>query len=244
MKTFKYFMGFFALMVSVSLFVSCGDDDPIVDGDDPEEYKTDSTNSQDSYKGACPDQNHPHAIDLGLPSGTKWCCCNVGAESRQEYGDYFAWGETAPKDNYSLQAYSYYDASSKSYTNIGSDISGTAYDAAKAQMGEGWCMPAQEQWEELLTNCTTELVVSNNVNCMRVKSKKNDRYIYLPLGGSLWGTSASNRGTNGTYWSSTLGKGYGENACVVSFGSGFCDYDDYSKRYGGLSVRAVRVEEE
>lgn len=49
---------------------------------------------------SCPDSHHPHLIDLGLPSGTKWACCNVGAQKPEDYGGYYAWGETAEKNSY------------------------------------------------------------------------------------------------------------------------------------------------
>ena len=54
---------------------------------------------------SCPDANHPHAIDLGLPSGTKWACCNVGASAPEQYGGYYAWGETHEKSVYNWDTY-------------------------------------------------------------------------------------------------------------------------------------------
>ena len=54
---------------------------------------------------SCPDDHHPHLIDLGLPSGTKWACCNVGATAPQGDGGYYAWGETDEKDVYDWTAY-------------------------------------------------------------------------------------------------------------------------------------------
>lgn len=112
---------------------------------------------------ACPDGNHPHAIDLGLPSGTKWCCCNVGAGSPEEYGDYYAWGETEPKSEYSWSTYNWskgsYDSMTKycaqsrygyngftdNLTELQSDD-----DAATANRGNAWQMPSLTQWQELI----------------------------------------------------------------------------------------------
>lgn len=86
--------------------------------------------------GLCPDDNHPHAIDLGLPSGTKWACCNVGSSKPEEYGGYYAWGEkNGNKSEYKWKNYEHienYDPDWFDFdiVNIGSNISGTTYDTA------------------------------------------------------------------------------------------------------------------
>lgn len=97
---------------------------------------------------------HPHAIDLGLPSGTMWACCNMGAKSPTEYGGYYAWGETEEKSYYGWNTYAYCDGSQTTCHNIGSDIAGTQYDVAHVKWGSTWRMPAIEQFEELNTACT------------------------------------------------------------------------------------------
>ena len=74
---------------------------------------------------SCSDSHHPHAIDLGLPSGTKWACCNVGATTPERYGGYYAWGETGEKTSYYESNYGYYNTST-GYADIGSDIAGTS----------------------------------------------------------------------------------------------------------------------
>ena len=84
-------------------------------------------------------QNNHEYVDLGLPSGTLWATCNVGANSPEEYGDYFAWGETQPKTIYSRSNYGYSNA-----------------DATKANWDSDWCMPTKEQWEELRNNTTNK----------------------------------------------------------------------------------------
>ena len=85
----------------------------------------------------CPDNNHPHMIDLGLPSGTKWACCNVGASKPEDYGDYYAWGEvnewgdiTGSKNDYSWKTYAYCDGSEEGCFFLGNDIAKTNWDAA------------------------------------------------------------------------------------------------------------------
>lgn len=109
----------------------------------------------------CPDDNHPHAIDLGLPSGTKWACCNVGATSPEENGGYYAWGETREKGEYDWEHYT--DWEEGQYGNWGhiadlfpNSIAGTSYDVATVVMGEPWCMPTYEQQGELMEYCTFE----------------------------------------------------------------------------------------
>lgn len=92
-------------------------------------------------------------IDLGLPSGTIWAGWNVGATSTEEYGDFYAWGETTTKNNYSENTYRYYNNSTKRYVNIGSNISGTQYDVARQKWGESWRMPTKAEIYELTTTC-------------------------------------------------------------------------------------------
>ena len=189
----------------------------------------------------CPDDHHPHAIDLGLPSGTKWCCCNVGASTPEGYGGYYAWGETSEKNYYSLDNYAYYN-SSKCYMNyIGDDISGTGYDAATVNMGTPWRMPSVEQMEELIHNCSRQRCVNGIL-----VTGWNGGQIFLPFAGfrSLDELVASSRGN---YWSSSFGPeddDPGYDALSMTFyynqyypyNNWYCAYCD---RSCGLSVRAV-----
>ena len=80
--------------------------------------KTDSLHNIRFANLFCPDDNHPHAIDLGLLFGTLWSCCNVGATKPEEYGGYYAWGETSEKEEYSHVSYQY---------NTGEDVDGDSY---------------------------------------------------------------------------------------------------------------------
>ncbi len=143
---------------------------------------------------SCPDAHHPHLIDLGLPSGTKWACCNVGADKPEDYGGYFAWGETAEKDYYYWDTYIHCDGSSSTCHDIGKDIAGTQYDAATANWGSPWEMPNDVQMEELNKRCTSEWTTENGVNGRRFTGP-NGGSIFLPV-----------RGSFGNYWSSTLSK--------------------------------------
>ena len=187
---------------------------------------------------SCPDSHHPHLIDLGLPSGTKWACCNVGAQKPEDYGGYFAWGETTEKSRYYWDTYILCDGSSSTCHDIGKDFAGTQYDAATANWGSPWVMPNREQLEELCSNCTSEWTTENGVNGRKFTGP-NRASIFLPAVGGRWYDDLDDAGSYGFYWSSAL---YGSNtdyACALYFDDGnrgaFSDY-----RFMGLSVRPVR----
>ena len=186
-------------------------------------------------KCSCPDDNHPHAIDLGLPSGTKWCCCNVGASSPEEYGGYYAWGETTEKSVYDLDTYAYYKDDSCVY--IGSDISGTQYDVACVRMGAPWRMPTFEQQDELVTCCKRSWTQKNGVQGILVTGP-NDAQVFLPATGHSRDESLSFAGEAGYYWTSSLYlyssyAAYYLNFAFYGWGGGH-DYRDY-----GRAVRPV-----
>ena len=191
---------------------------------------------------ACADENHPHIIDLGLPSGTKWACCNVGATTPEDYGGHYAWGETQPKSVYNWDTYQYgyynYDDDYSHLVNIGSDIAGTSYDAATVNWGAPWRMPSLTQIKELLNNCSSIWTTQNGVNGRRFTGP-NGGSIFLPAAGSRWGSGLGIAGTYGIYWSSSLYESHPDNAYNLGFGSGSANWYSDS-RNGGLSVRPVR----
>ena len=104
------------------------------------------TTGVNAQEGISTDQK----VDLGL--SVCWAGWNVGASSPEEYGDYYAWGETIDKSDYTEDSYQYYNGSD--YVNIGSNISGTRYDVARAQWGGSWRMPTNAEFEELINRCT------------------------------------------------------------------------------------------
>lgn len=181
----------------------------------------------------CPDDKHPHAIDLGLPSGTKWACCNIGSFGPHGYGDYFRWGETVPmREGDNEETYPY------SGVDIGQDISGTRYDAAKAKWGSGWRMPTEEQMQELMDNCTFTWATRYGVNGALIEGR-NGRSVFFPASGFRFYVSGDLDGVghNGGYWSATSYSGV--DGCEF----GFFLSDDCSlghcMRATGLPVRAV-----
>ena len=199
---------------------------------DPHDYEV-------THKGetTCPDSNHPHMIDLGLPSGTKWACCNVGASAPEEYGNYYAWGETSPKSVYDWDNYQY-GSSWDNVVNIGSDIAGTGYDAATANWGAPWRMPSLTQIKELVNSCTSTWTTQNGVNGRKFVGP-NGGTIFLPAAGIRW-SCESDAGSGGFYWSSTLYESYPHYAYGLYFGSGdaLWGYDYY--RFLGHTLRPVR----
>ena len=162
-------------------------------------------------------------VDLGL--SVCWADWNVGASSPEGYGDYYAWGETTTKSDYAESSYQYHNGS---YVNIGSNISGTRYDVARAQWGGSWRMPTKAEFQELKDRCTWTWTTYNNVNGYKVTGP-NGNSIFLPAAGLRNGTELSNRGSSGYYWSGSLNEGYQSNA--------FSLYFDSSDRFVGSSYR-------
>lgn len=188
----------------------------------------------------CPDGNHPHMIDLGLPSGTKWACCNVGASAPEQYGGYYAWGEVHEKDVYGGNTYAYYN-SGTGYVNIGSDIAGTGYDAATANWGVPWRMPSLPQIKELVNNCSSTWTTQNGVKGRKITGP-NGGTIFLPAAGRWLSDpdEADKVGTIGYYWSSTLSGNYSDLAQGLQCGSGPIYWYDSDYRDMGRTVRPVR----
>ena len=197
----------------------------------------------------CPDSNHPHMIDLGLPSGTLWACCNVGANVPEQYGNYYAWGETQPKSVYNEVTYSYYTGQDTngdgwieenfSVVNIGSDIAGTSYDAATANWGAPWQMPSLAQCQELINNCSSTWTTQNGV-IGRKFTGPNGGTIFLPAAGGRWGGAIMGSNSSaGYYWSSTLYESDPYRARHLYILSSVA-YMDHFRRGSGQSVRPVR----
>ena len=192
----------------------------------------------------CPDDHHPHLIDLGLPSGTKWACCNVDddhtKQSPTNYGSYYAWGETKEHEDliYNWSTYTHCDGSSSTCHDLGSDIAGTQYDVAYGKWGGSWVMPSKEQQDELRNNCTYEWTTVNGVKGGKFTSKTNGGSIFLPAAGYRRGSYLDNAGSRGYYWSSTQYPSYAGGAYILYFNSGGTDWDYYD-RLDGRSVRPV-----
>ena len=185
--------------------------------------------------------NGHECVDLGLPSGLKWATCNVGATAPEEYGGYFAWGETEVKDDYSFASYKWckgnYATMTKYCTSVDNDtVLDPEDDVAHVKWGGTWRMPTRAEQDELHEKCTWTWITYKGVEGYKVTGP-NGNSIFLPAAGCLDGTEVSNRGSYGYYWSSSLGRYGSGGAYDVNFDSGGVWNGSY--RYYGLSVRPV-----
>ncbi len=182
-------------------------------------------------------QDTHEAVDLGLPSGTKWATCNVGATKPEEYGGYYAWGETEEKKVYNESTYKYYQ--DDEWVDLGSDISGTEYDVAHVKWGGNWCMPTMDDIKELLDNCTSEWTRLSGVHGRKFTSKINGKSIFLPAAGYRRYAALNTVDDYGNYRSSTQNPDDSVYACYLFFKSSYADWGNSGRRYFGLSVRPV-----
>ena len=230
------------------------------DEDKPEDEKPDGPVGSKPDPGT-PDDNGHEYVDLGLPSGVLWATCNVGADSPEDYGDYFAWGETQPKDYYDWSTYKWMTDGISSwkgvnkYTFADGQPSGVWYnsngefigdnktilelsdDAANANWGGDWCMPTKEEQDELRTECTWTWSKKNGVNGYTVTGP-NGNSIFLPAAGFRYGSDLHFAGYYGNYWSSSLGTYYSGDAYDLDFSSDYVDWGN-NYRFYGYSVRPV-----
>lgn len=212
------------------------------------------------------------SVDLGL--SVFWATCNICesgfVSSPEKYGDVYAWGETEThysskdpliwkdgKTGYNFASYKWYDASTKTYTKyVTSRYFGTLDyksvlepqdDVAHVKLGGSWRMPTNQEWIELLNNCTWTWVTNYNgtgVNGRLVTSNINGNSIFLPAASGCWDEYNFN-GYNegGVYWSSSLDYNNPHSAYIVGFGPGGVNrtdivrYSDY--RCYGWSIRPV-----
>ena len=194
----------------------------------------------------------PDAIDLGLPSGLKWASFNLGASKPEEYGDYYAWGETEPKDSYSWSNYKwcvdgndfaitkYCIDSRHGYNGFtdGETILHPQDDAAHMNLGGQWRMPMDSEWAELLDNCSSAWTTENGVYGCLLTSNYNGNSIFLPAAGCKLNTSVYNAETYCFYWSSSLDTSSSDSAMAMFYSIDEMGRDDAS-RYGGPTIRPV-----
>lgn len=178
------------------------------------------------------------AIDLGL--SVKWASHNVGASMPEDFGAYYAWGETDEKDNYTFRTYKYYNPDTKECANIGDNICGTAYDVATAKWGGAWRMPSLEEVTELLEKCKHEWITSNGVEGMKFTGP-NGNSIFLPAAGWRDTTDVNDVELYGDYWTGSVDKDYPLSSYTLSFGGGEVDWSIGYRSYGQV-IRPVRKE--
>ncbi len=189
-----------------------------------------------------------YAVDLGLPSGTLWADRNVGADSPEAYGDYFAWGETEPKDYYDWSTYQWCNGSSNTLTKYctnriygtedGKNVLDLEDDAAYVNMGSEWRMPTFTEVDELINNCTWTWTTQNGVYGRKVTGP-NSNSIFLPAAGYRYYSGLNYAGSLGGYWSSSLHESYPYVAFYLDFGWNYYYWSGNYRRCHGQSVRAV-----
>ena len=204
--------------------------------------------------GAWPGEAHEW-VDLGLPSGTLWATCNIGANSPEDYGDYFAWGETEPKAVYSWATYKWCNGDYNSMTKYcsNSDYGANGFvdnkkeldpedDAAYVNWGSSWRMPTMAQFQELVENCRWQLTTQNGVVGQLAKGP-NGKTLFFPAASYYYDSWLNEEGINGDYWSREGGFSTSYLAFDLYFEwEGNVYWDDFMLRKNGLSVRAVRVQ--
>ena len=190
-------------------------------------------------------------VDLGLPSGTLWATCNVGASRPEEYGDFFAWGETVPKTEFNWTTYKHCKGENYTMTKyVNSDAWGSPVDnlvellpeddAATVNWGDNWQMPSTEQFRELIDeeNTTIRWDTVNGISGKRITSKANGNSIFFPAAGIRGETNAIYERSDCICWSRTLNI-YAANEAdylLLPIGNN-CIH--YNKRGYGLTVRPV-----
>ena len=202
-------------------------------------------------------------VDLGLPSGLKWAKCNLGASKPSDYGDYYAWGETAPKavydwttykwmqagksDEKHITKYTYADGetggiwydSSGTFIGDGKTVLAAADDAATANLGSPWRMPTADEIQELLDNCTWFWTTQDGVKGHQVDGP-NGNAIFLPAAGLRLDSGFHFAGGQGNYWSSSLYPDISKDARSLFLNSSGRHELHYYNRSIGFSVRPVR----
>ena len=197
----------------------------------------------------CPNNNHPHAIDMGAAG--VWACCNVGASKPEDYGGYYAWGEIATKSGYDESNYKYGDYKeltkycTDSYYGLNGFTDGKTElelddDVAHKLWGGHWRIPSKGQFQELIFYTTSQWVTVNGKSG-RLFTASNGNSIFLPAAGCRLLTSLCVAGSEGDYWSRSLVAGNAYIAYFLGFGSDYLSvYYIDGNRASGHTVRPVR----
>ncbi len=225
-------------------FAACEKNPPVEENPDGDGIQTEQ--QTDPFNG------HEY-VDLGLPSGTLWATCNIGATKPEEYGNYYAWGEVEPKEYYDWSnegeyKWGVYDSSAsldygmtKYNTTDGKTVLDLEDDVAHVNWGGDWRMPTMAEIEELLNEeyCTWTWTTLNGVNGYEVTSKTNSNSIFFPATGCRRGSSFDLGGTAGGCWSSSPKMGTPRCAYFLNYDSDYYGLGFNLSRCDGISVRAV-----
>lgn len=175
-------------------------------------------------------------IDLGL--SVKWSSHNLGASKQEDPGEYFAWGELFPKDNYIEDNYEHFDYDEVTYNYIGDNISGTKYDAATSHWGKGWRIPTENEFKELMDKCEWKWGRVGEIKGYKILGP-NGNSIFIPICGLIWGKSMCNNSIEIYLWSANINEKK-DSECKGFIG----DSDNYGfwnhKRFMGIPIRPVK----
>ena len=191
-------------------------------------------------------------VDLGLPSGTLWANCNIGATVPEGYGNYYSWAEIEKKELYKWDTYKYCNESGNQLTKYCNDpefgnegfsdnltILESGDDVAIALLGNEWCMPTKEQWDELLQNTTYSWTTQNDVNGY-LFTATNGNTMFLPASDRIRDDEVLDLGNQGYYWSNMLDNENPRKANNLVFSSEDIKTSS-SFRHLGIPVRPVRA---
>ena len=193
-------------------------------------------------------------IDLGLPSGTMWATCNIGSDTPEEYGDYYSWGEITKKDLFNWGSYIYCNGNNNQLNKYCNDsrfgydgftdtlsVLQDGDDVAKVVWGNGWRIPSQQEWYELIGYCSHNWTNQNGVNGI-VFTSPNGGSLFFPAAGYYFENELINAEAIGYYWSNSINP----SAPIYSKGMSFSS-NDYAVgsmwRCYGIPVRPVRSSE-
>ena len=234
MTNFNYLQKLFFLLVmgfSLSFICACGDDEEDETMQNPNRQTTGIINGHEW-------------VDLGL--SVKWATCNVGASSSEEYGGYYAWGETEEKSDYSWKTYKWCKGSNDSMTkyclnnNYGTVDNKTVLDheddVAHIKWGGSWRMPTSYEIQELFNNCSWEWTTLNDVDGQLITGP-NGSSIFLPAARGT-GIYHIDKGSYGVYWSASLYQSHGDYAYGFYFYDGRHRLEDYDRDLG-YTIRPV-----
>ena len=185
------------------------------------------------------DKTNSNYIDLGL--SVKWATCNLGASNPSDMGERYAWGETKTKSDFTWANYLYANGTSSSVVNIGSDIAGTDYDAAKAQLGSNWRMPSKAECQELVSKCTFKTVTIDGSKCLEVTGP-NGNSIVLPLAGYMSDGTVTGNGSKAYYLSGNIYVSSIRAYALYPYSGGASV--SYCQRRTGALIRPVYIGEE
>lgn len=220
-------------------------ENPVLNDNSTNSSTKDVVEQQPEFNGNVNQISGHEYVDLGLPSGTKWATCNIGASTPEEYGSYYAWGETSTKLSYTISSSTTYDKSIEELRSAGiidshNNLVGK-FDAAANNWGGTWRIPTLEEIKELLDadNCSWKWITKKGVNGRLITSKKNGNSIFLPAVGFRYDTKLDGLGWQGSYRSATPHPDFTDCSYNLYFNPDYIgwNFDDF--RQNGSAIRPV-----